>query len=368
MQLLRHDKDDEQSSPLSRITRLFGAFHHRLAGWGNRLTSLNFSQKCYLIAVMILLLASNDVDSESALLWAGVPALIGLSREFWFVFNSLWGHTLGKGLLLVLYAATANFAIAISALKINEVAGIEPTPFVFTLGFTTLLMLPFWLVIATVVFFSVALVLINLWLLVSLLLRLIRVKVQVHWEDKSFVFVTMLMRLVLIPVVINALLQVIEPYSHQVELFNEQIQFYDDDKFSEEELSRIQNAEPGQVSDIIAAIKAERAEAGLEPIDDAGETKPYLNIMIGNFIYWFETYPYSGCQKTSEQRTLVIDENSMFVAQKAENELGYTFSVMPCDPAYPAPPVEIDTPETPDKPETKSSEQGQADTIQPDNN
>ena len=51
---------------------------------------------------------------------------------------------LGKGLILVLYAATANFALAISAIEINIITGIEPGPFVFTLGFATLIMLPFW--------------------------------------------------------------------------------------------------------------------------------------------------------------------------------------------------------------------------------
>ncbi len=54
-------------------------------------------------------------------------------------------------------------------------------------------------------FFSIALIADNLWLIIGLLLRLIRVKVKVHWEDKVFVFITVIMRLVLIPYVIMSI-------------------------------------------------------------------------------------------------------------------------------------------------------------------
>jgi hypothetical protein len=62
-------------------------------------------------------------------------------------------------------------------------------------------------------FFSIALIAGNLWLIIGLLLRLIRVKVKVHWEDKVFVFITMIMRLVLIPYVIMSIFFMAVPYA-----------------------------------------------------------------------------------------------------------------------------------------------------------
>ncbi len=53
---------------------------------------------------------------------------------------------LSKALILVLFAATTNFVLAISALKINLIRDIEPGPFIFTFSSATLIMLPFLIV------------------------------------------------------------------------------------------------------------------------------------------------------------------------------------------------------------------------------
>jgi hypothetical protein len=171
-----------------------------------KFSQLTLSQWMYLIAFLLVLIHSEQgTGQDYELLWVGAIAGVGLVRELWHVFNRIWEHMLGKALILVLYAATANFALAISALKINIITGIEPGPFIFTLGFATLIMLPFWLLMSSIMFFSVALVAGNLWLVIGLLLRLVRIKVKVHWEDKVFVIITMIMRLVLIPYVITSI-------------------------------------------------------------------------------------------------------------------------------------------------------------------
>jgi hypothetical protein len=68
----------------------------------------------------------EDIKHEPELIWVGFIAGAGVIRELWHVFNRIWEHMLGKALILFLYAATANFALAISALKINVITGIEP--------------------------------------------------------------------------------------------------------------------------------------------------------------------------------------------------------------------------------------------------
>ena len=354
-----------QSTAASLLDRL--PFAERRSQFIQKLAQLTFSQKSYLLAFIVFLLVvdENYVESDNIRL-VGVLAGIGLARELWHLFQRIWSQMLGKGLLLVLYAATANFAVALSAMKINAIAGIEPTPFVFTLGFATLLMLPFWLISASMVFLSIALVMTNIWLLISIVLRLVRIKVRVHWEDKSFVFLTMFMRLILIPSVLATLMSVLSPYANQIDVFgagNARIHIVDPTTLTEQDRALLQNATDEQALEILQQIQQRNAEqeksltltpegtstAAIEdqkPGDVTGsddnesqspeepEQVRYLDTMIANFIFWFETYPNSTCQKTPEQRSLVIDENSVFLAQRDDSELGYAFSVQACIPRY----------------------------------
>lgn len=303
-----------------------------------KLSELTLSQWMYLFAILLLISsADQDVEAESTLVWVGVIAGIGLARELWHVFNRIWHNILGKGLVFVLYAATANFAVAVSALKINEIAGIEPFPFVFTIGFATLLMLPFWLLVASVVFFSIALIAGNIWLLISILLRFIRIKVQVHWEDKSFVFLTMLLRIVLIPYVIMSTFFVAVPYAEQIELFKHPIAIIkaasnDQEKEQttpepDEQMSQDIVINDGEESGVKVTIDPTMAK--LLSSDEESDIG-VLDKLIAGFIYRFETYPNSVCKKKPEQHSMIIDENFMLLVERDDSELGYHFSVGPC--------------------------------------
>ena len=301
----------------------------------NKFSQLTLSQWMYFLAFLLLLVqADKDIEKESGLLWVGAIAGVGLVRELWHVFNRIWEHMLGKGLILVLYAATANFALAISALKINIITGIEPGPFVFTLGFATLIMLPFWLLMSSIMFFSVALVAGNLWLIVGILLRLVRVKVKVHWEDKEFVIITMIMRLVLIPYVIMSIFFMAVPYAEQIELFEQPIAMFkaetSEDANDEEELDDkivLSESEPKNLSLTLNSrpfILPEDKES------KEGQIK-WLDKVIAGFIYHFETYPKSACIELIDQRSLPIDENLILLVAKDDSPLGYQYSVGHCD-------------------------------------
>lgn len=292
---------------------------------------LTLSQWMYLLAILLLLVhTEQDIEDPSELLWVGIIAGIGLVRELWLVFNRIWEHMLGKGLILVLYAATANFALAISALKINVITGIEPGPFVFTLGFATLIMLPFWLLMSSVMFFSVALIAGNLWLVLGLLLRLVRIKVKVHWEDKVFVFVTMILRLVLIPYVIMSIFFIAIPYAKQIELFEQPIALI-------KQANSDNKKEIEQFNETIATNDDDSKSINISffnrplsiPVDEDGKIK-WLDKLIAGFIFHFETYPKSACKKAPEQRSLPIDENLILLVTADDSDLGYQFSVGPC--------------------------------------
>jgi hypothetical protein len=297
----------------------------------NKFSQLTLSQWMYFLASLLLLMhVDRDVEQDSGLLWVGAIAGVGLVRELWHVFNRIWEHMLGKALILVLYAATANFALAISALKINVITGIEPGPFVFTLGFATLIMLPFWLLMSSIMFFSVALVAGNFWLVIGLLLRLVRIKVKVHWEDKVFVIVTMIMRLVLIPYVIMSIFFMAVPYAQQIELFEQPIAM-----LKAESSDGITNQE--ELDDHLEISETESKNVTITfnnspfilPVNKEGQIK-WLDKVIAGFIYHFETYPKSACIKLPEQRSLPIDENLILLVIKDDSDLGYQFNVGPC--------------------------------------
>tara|TARA_R110002153_G_scaffold46985_4_gene132778 strand:+ start:5020 stop:6078 length:1059 start_codon:yes stop_codon:yes gene_type:complete len=301
-----------------------------------KFSQLTLSQWMYLLAFLLLLVhADQDIEQDSELWWVGAIAGVGLIRELWHVFNRIWEHTLGKGLILVLYAATANFALAISALKINVITGIEPGPFVFTLGFATLIMLPFWLLMSSIMFFSVALIAGNLWLVIGVLLRPFGVKVKIHWEDKTFVIITMILRLVLIPYVIMSIFFMAVPYAQQIELFAQPIAMFK--KASSQEINEKQ-----QIDDNIVLPESEPSNLKLTlnkrqfslPVDSQDQIK-WLEKIIAGFIYHFETYPKSACKKLPEQRSLPIDENSILLVTEDNSALGYQFSVGPCVGNYP---------------------------------
>ena len=315
-----------------------------------KFSQLTLSQWMYLIAFLLVLIPSEQGgEQDHELFWVGAIAGVGLVRELWHVFNRIWEHMLGKAFILVLYAATANFALAISALKINVITGIEPGPFVFTLGFATLIMLPFWLLMSSIIFFSMALIAGSLWSIVGVLLRPLGVKVKIHWEDNTFVFMTMLLRLVLIPYVIMSIFFMAVPYAKQIELFAQPIALLKkanaDNKVVAQEPNDKTQIDVIDTKDTKNVTFVFNNRPFLIPVDEEGQIK-WLDKLIAGFIYHFETYPKSACKKSSLQRSLPIDENLILLVTEDDSALGYQFSVGPCVGNYSdvERQVEVDTP------------------------
>ena len=221
-------------------------------------------------------------------------------------------------------------------MKLNAITGIEPHQFVFTLAFSTLIMLPFWLFTASILFFSITLIALNIWLVISILLRIVRIKVKVHWEDQSFVFITMILRLVLIPSIVVSLSMFIAPYAEQLEFVKSHTQSETIQTLKDEiEASSEEEVLASKPMFYISTDGDNTASNSDETIETAAEIKkPYLNIIIANFIYWFEAYPKSMCHKTDAQRSFILDENTVLLVEPNDSELGYVFSVAACKPLY----------------------------------
>ncbi|XOV81216.1 MAG: hypothetical protein ACFHVJ_09765 [Aestuariibacter sp.] len=379
---LDHDFDTKDNRAVARLKR---GIKRIKSGFRDKFSKLTFSQWMYLLAFFTLFFtAETDSESMDSFLTAGIIAGVGLIRELWYLFMRIWAHTAGKGLLFVLYAATANFALAVSALKINSISGVEPTVFIFTMGFTTLLMLPFWLILASMVFLGTALVVGNFWLLIALLLRLVGIRLPTHWEDQSFAVLTLILRIILIPALLWALAALINPYIKQMDMFNDTMGFevIDTRQLSSEQVETnaqspeaesgatqldantdaqtelrtdgVENITTAKEQDFTKDLTAEQKEAlkvlqGLSFTKNGAEVKivdstsdedeekaaglKWLDLMVAQFIYRFETYPYSACAKEPRQRVLTINENLVFVAERDKNyETGIKFSAMECVP------------------------------------
>lgn len=315
----------------------------KLSVWAKQ---YNPSQWCYFIAGLLFIFAIMGEEGNGYGLLAGWVAFFGLGRELLHLFQRIWDTTLGKGAILILYASTANIALAYAAMKINLISGVEPTPFVFTLGFTTLVLMPFWITLSTVMVFLVFLILVNLWLLVRLPLKLIGFDIQLHWEDKKRAVLTMFLRIALIPLALIAILEAATPYfadfmdgvptAQQIRLEIEE-EFGEDADSSDEQSGE----SPQALSEEQSAVLQEEQATDQDITDgtsayaeEQAETKRkgmVINRLIANFMWYFEAYPNSFCEKPEDVRTVPIEEGVvLFVTQDESEEIGYRYEVSQC--------------------------------------
>ena len=213
-------------------------------------------------------------------------------------------------------------------------------------------MLPFWLLMSSIIFFSMALIAGSLWSIVGVLLRPLGVKVKIHWEDNTFVFMTMLLRLVLIPYVIMSIFFMAVPYAKQIELFAQPIALLKKANADNKVVAQEPNDKTQiDVIDVIDTKNIKNVTFVFNnrpfsiPVDEEGQIK-WLDKLIAGFIYHFETYPKSACKKSSLQRSLPIDENLILLVTENDSALGYQFSVGPCVGNYSdvEQQMEVDTP------------------------
>ncbi|MGB3725046.1 MAG: hypothetical protein WA981_04705 [Glaciecola sp.] len=301
----------------------------------------NRSQWCYFTAAFIFLfLAVFSSISESNLLLIGTIAFLGLFREMWNMFQRVWDHNIGKAIVLVVYAGTANAALAFAAIKINVITGIEPEPFTFTLGFTTLVMLPFWLTISNVFFLLIGLILANLLLFISIPFKILGVRLPVHWEDTHRAGTTMLLRICLIPLVIYTLFTFISPYFTKIEgIETDAITATTDvndpptalEPTNEPEKEKTFSEAMKELSDLVQGSEQQGQSA------DPSKTQKHsvINELIADFIFYFESYKFSACKKTSEQHSVIIDDFSVLLITPDENaQYGYQYEIAACTPVY----------------------------------
>ncbi len=333
-------QEKASNNPLLNLLRAFQEYiQARIAsirGWKLSVWAQQYnpSQWCYFAAGILFIFAIIGKEGNSYSILAGWVAFFGLGRELLHLFQRIWDTTLGKGAILILYASTANVALAFAAMKINLISGVEPMPFVFTLGFTTLVLMPFWITLSTVLVFLLFLILVNLWLLIRLPIKLIGFDIQLHWEDKKRAVLTMFLRIALIPLALVAILEATTPYFADFiddptdgVSTAEQIRLEFQQGFADGAgLSTDSSSEEDQ-----APFESDTLNDVIEEVEDRKRKGMVINQLIADFIWYFEAYPKSFCEKPENVRSVPIEEGVvLFIHEDEKEEIGYRYEVVPC--------------------------------------
>lgn len=342
------------SSPTPAAKPIYRRFPLNILHWLYRLVLslphhwqlLHLSQKMYFIAfiVFIFLIDDQSADSDTYAQWVGLIAAMGFSRELWQMFLKVWESHLGKSVILLCYAVIANFTLALAAKKVNQVVGIEPTTLIYTQGFTTFLLLPFWLLTFSMIAMTTALLFMQLWLLFLGGLKLLglyrkRVTLDEHCPRLFFI-----LRIILLPLVLAFLLSALIWYGKQlsfdINLFDSDISTLVAKRLEvvedEEKNLEIHLSESAQQTDTYhVPLTAEDApEEQLQQVleeDTSDYTEALINRAVAYFVYAFDTFPYSHCEKKPIEHIISIDDdNILLVKPNSTSPTGYSFDVKPC--------------------------------------
>lgn len=335
---------------------LIGKLKQWRSGLGERWAQLHANQIIYALALFLFVFADGDIEEQNSTMWLiGLFAFFGMARELWAIFIKVWESTFGRLVLLVLYAAIANFTLAVASQKVNIVINADPTQLYHTLGVTTLLILPLWLMIVSVVAMIVIFGLLQILRLMRGLLVLMRIIGKKAKPKEAFPKTFSVVRLILLAPVSMTMITSLGWYGDQLNLphtpgfrFTSSEGGIVDKKITtvsldviEGELQKESLSEQDREELLIAKNKLlERLDASNN--HTATESMPnvepneapkiyFLDTLIASFVYNYEAFEYSHCLKAPDERVVYISDNDILVVKEDKDTLtGYAFSTRTC--------------------------------------
>lgn len=359
------------SEKLTRTTeKVLQIFDRLLTGPRNIVTAwhkLHANQKIYVLAFVLLIAYADEIftGKEDYITVVGCLALIAMARELWGLFTQIWDTMFGKSIVLVLYAIVANFTLSLSAQKINIIVGVAPSELIYTQGLTTLMMLPFWILLLSVLALTFVFVGAQFKSLFFGLLRFLRLH-HIKPENKEhFSGVFLVIRLIILPLVIMTLAQGLTWYSQKIHIQNlsfditdllskeQKINLEAEKSDAKKEIATELEAEFGtkidesaitvietelEVSekDVAAAVKEiAPAEANIfrlgGDIDLSSSELTLFDRAIASFVYHFEAFEFSRCKISKTERAVPLNENDILVVEKDNSDIGFKFSARLCE-------------------------------------
>ena len=336
---------------IEKLTTITLWLPKKLLSWWQVLHS---NQKIYLLAVIFGISQDQSISPETILepntgiLIVGSIAMIGMLRELLNIFTQVWQTLLGKSLIFIMYVIIGNFTLAVAARKVNYITGVDPDSLIYAQGFTTVLVLPLWLLLLT----SMSLILLftigNVWFLFLKLINLLRlhpIKVRVG-ERFSVLFI--FIRLLLISPIMVTLMQPLNWYNNELNIEIPGVtmgtgqQDGADDKVATKvaKVSSVDGeVDAGLINISMSSEDSDNPKQGDEfdadsiNSDNIEAKVKYTDFdrAIATFVYEYETFQLSRCEKTDAERVSIIGEDIILVAEKVEGHaLGYKFSARAC--------------------------------------
>jgi hypothetical protein len=122
---------------------------------------LNRSQKCYYFGFVFGVFALfwyftpfTDIF-KSAFIVAGLLLTCAVASDILIIYKKVWETNIGKGFVLVLYAAATNFAYALSTQVVNEILTFESSKLIYSINLVAVMLLPLFVLAFTYLAFAV---------------------------------------------------------------------------------------------------------------------------------------------------------------------------------------------------------------------
>jgi hypothetical protein len=362
----------QQDAEFPAKQTLVGKIKRWRLGLGERWAKLHTNQIIYIVALFFYIVVDGDMNAPNTMMWfVGILAFFGMARELWAIFLKVWESTFGRLILLVLYAAIANFTLAVAAQKVNIIITADPTQLYHTLGVTTLLVLPLWLMVVSVVGMIVIFGLMQILRLLRGILVLIRIIARTTKPQEAFPKTFIIVRLILLMPVSMTVFNSLSWYGEQLNLpHTPGLRFSEDsesivnkqvtkvgldiienelqaENLSEEKRQdlltakrNLQEKYDNRINENLAesvpvtkdeVLSNEKIEGVIGTTDEDSTKIYYLDNLIASFVYNYETFEYSHCQKKEDERVVYISENDILVVKKDNSApTGFAFSTRSC--------------------------------------
>ncbi|MGI2258528.1 hypothetical protein [Shewanella sp. GXUN23E] len=299
--------------------------------------TLTFSQHCYLVATlgMLLVLFSTGEFSGIAAFILPLIALAGISVEFWPKFLKTWESLPGRALILLFYAIVANFALGSASGLVNEVSGVSAGNMPYSHNFALLLNLPGWFFMTTLLALLCWQLIVPFYLMLLLLLKLFGMHGLWHPPHYRFVFTTALVRYLWSSILMFQLLS----FGLMTGLANNSMVDLKTYQELAQELNEADSQDPGSGTPTEADDVEAKLAGNEQDIEDVSlRAKRYhfgQQKLLAWFIWHFEADSYSRCRHEQDSRVIELNDYEILQIVRLkeydkQTGTGYDYRVLPC--------------------------------------
>ena len=170
---------------------------------------LNRSQKFYYWGIVLIFLSLfwlliSVVEISFIVLCVAIACLsCGVISDILIAFHKTWNTSIGKGMILIMYAALTNVAYAASSQFVNILIQYDSSALIYTTNFVAVLLIPFFLIFVSIFVFYCFILLSQLYMLFIAYAEIFKIsrclKQVVPEKLEEYLLPTFIVRLIVIP-------------------------------------------------------------------------------------------------------------------------------------------------------------------------